>query len=144
MALEGLGDDDLWVRPHPRLWSVGELAGHVTYGKVRHLTAGIPEDAPDRIISPLLDPRFRYYSDEVDEPTIIPFQVTEVLAEMTLIHARVRALIIELDPNASDIVSPASQWTWGYTLEYMAFHLAYHAGQVYSVRHLLGHTTHDN
>lgn len=45
LAFEGLSDEDLWKRAHPRLLSVGELAGHVAYwqsvwtmcGGVEHL-----------------------------------------------------------------------------------------------------------
>ncbi len=37
------------------------------------------------------------------------------------------------------------QWeTWGNLVQYQVFHVAYHTGQIYSVRHLLGHETEDN
>ena len=39
IALEGLDDKDLWVRPHPRLLSIGELAAHIAATEAR--AAGI-------------------------------------------------------------------------------------------------------
>ena len=35
-------------------------------------------------------------------------------------------------------------WTYRSFLEYLAFHVAYHTGQMYSARHLLGETPPDN
>jgi hypothetical protein len=37
-----------------------------------------------------------------------------------------------------------SGFTYGSYLEYAVFHTAYHVGQMYSVRHLLGEQTPDN
>lgn len=144
IALEGLSDADLWLRPHPRLWSVGELAGHVAYGLAlwvfgdgtyRTELANLP------IQSPLLDPRFAYYALGPETPTKLDLGVTEVLAEVERVHRLAEAAL--KGKEMSDAY-PGQWGTWGALVQYEAFHVAYHTGQIYSARHLMGHETEDN
>lgn len=144
IALGDFPDEDLWKRPHPRLLSVGELAGHVAYGEAVWVF-GDGSHKPDlealSIQSPLVDDGFRYYLSSVELPFQVALNAKEVLAEVARIHAAARAVIVGLgkdDPYTG-------QWgTWGYLVQYQAFHVAYHTGQIYSVRHLLGHEPEDN
>jgi len=149
LVFEGLSDDDLWRRPHPKLLSVGELAGHVAYGAAVQTT----EPPIDRtknfqeqmlIKSPLVDPAFQYYSTEVDNPVTLDLTTEEVLNELKRVHELSKAQVTRANRNYDDKIQGRYDWTWGYLVEYMGFHAAYHAGQAYSVRHLLGHTTTDN
>jgi len=143
IALEGLLDEDLWKRPDPRLLSVGELAGHVAYWQgVRMGGNGNARMDLDQLAikSPLLNHAFRYYTSSVDETFQLEMGTAEVLAEVMRIHEAAKAAATEHD--ASD---PFPDWgTWGNMVQYQVFHVAYHTGQVYSVRHLLGHETEDN
>jgi len=144
IACEGLADEDLWTRPEPRLLSVGELAGHIAYWQAVHVFGG-GDDRPDpdqlSIRSPLVDARFRYYTTNVDHPVTLDMGVQGVLQELARIHDATKEAL--KDKLVSDPV--ASFWgNWGTLVQYQVFHVAYHTGQAYSVRHLLGHETEDN
>jgi|SRR5579862_1607007 len=144
IALGGLRDEDLWKRAHPRLLSVGELAGHVAYWQAVW-TLGGGNDRPDLaqlpIRSPLLDHAFRYYTTNVDHAFELSLGTAHVIEEVKRIHEAAKAAVRD---NGKD--DPCqSQWgTWGNLVQYQVFHVAYHTGQAYSVRHLLGHETEDN
>ncbi|RYG96288.1 MAG: DinB family protein [Alphaproteobacteria bacterium] len=137
-AFKGLPDEDTWRRPDPRLLSVGELAAHVAYWESRmYLGEG-------KIESPLITPAANYYTASVDEPFQLPLGAEQVLQEVQRIHALCKAAFAA-NPRDSEDPNPNREGaTWGFTLEYQAFHVAYHTGQMYSVRHLLGHEPVDN
>ena len=143
IALGALPEEDLWKRAHPRLLSVGELAGHIAYWQAVW-TMGGGNDRPDLdqfpIKSPLLNHAFRYYTTNVDHASAVELSTAQVLAEVTRIHVAAKGALV--DKGKDD---PHPQWgTWGGLIQYQVFHVAYHTGQVYSVRHLLGHETEDN
>jgi hypothetical protein len=144
IAINGTPDEDLWRRAHPRLLSVGELAGHVAYWEAVW-TQGDGRSNPDlkefELQSPLIDEAFRYYTDSVGEPVEREIGTASVLEELKKIHASARSIseVKELTD-----AYPGQWGTWGSFVQYQAFHAAYHAGQVYSVRHMLGHETEDN
>lgn len=144
IAFEGLPAEDLWKRAHPRLLSVGELAGHVAYWQAVW-TLGGGSDRPDLSLfplqSPLLDHGFRYYTSQVEAPFQVALDPAQVFAEVTRIHEAAAA-----QAQGRELESPfPGQWrTWGNFVQYQAFHVAYHTGQAYSVRHLLGHETENN
>jgi uncharacterized damage-inducible protein DinB len=64
-----------------------------------------------------------------------------VIAEVLRVHDLAKSFVVD-----KKIADPyPGQWqTWGNLLQYQAFHVAYHTGQAYSARHLLGHETEDN
>lgn len=135
-AFQGLQDADLWVRPHPRLLSVGELAAHVAYGEIRWMH-------PD-FKSPFNHEDVRYYFYSVEKPLNLPMSAEEVYAEVKRVHEACKQHMLETRPDLTAKLPQREDWTWGDTLQYMAFHVAYHTGQMYSVRHLMGHETADN
>lgn len=136
-AFKGLPDGDVWTRPDPRLLSVGELAAHVVYGEVDTFFG-------DHFESPLFTSMARYYTSHAGHPFALPMTADEVLAEVVRVHEACKASI-SANPPSAESPNPFRQgWTWGFALEYQAFHIAYHTGQMYSVRHLLGHETVDN
>jgi hypothetical protein len=144
IALGGLPDEDLWKRAHPRLLSIGELAGHVAYWQAVW-TMGGGEDRPalERLPleSPLLDHAFRYYTTNVERPFQLDLGTLQVLAEVGRIHEAAKAAVGD---RSKDDPYPGQWGTWGNLVQYQAFHVAYHTGQAYSVRHVLGHETEDN
>ena len=140
-VFDGLSDDDLWRRAHPKLLSVGELAGHVVYWEATGVSS---DESSDRIESPLVDKRFDYYTNEVDNLVVLELGVEAVASEMKRVHELVRQKILGAAPNLTDKNPSRPMFTWQGHLEYQAFHVAYHGGQAYSVCHLLGHTTTDN
>lgn len=136
LAFEGLTDEDLWKRPHPSLLSVGELAGHVAYHEASMADGGTVQ-------SPLVDKRFNYYDDHAKNPVLLDLTVQQVLDELKRVHQAAKEGIAQVqDFNAT--VPWRNDATWYQVLQYGAFHVAYHCGQAYSVRHLLGHETTDN
>ena len=135
-AFDGLQDADVWVRAHPRLLSVGELAAHVAYGEARWLFPALE--------SPLFSEEAGYYLHSVDHPVVLEIGAEALYAEVKRVHEACKAHILEIRPDLAATHPERSDWTWGYALEYMAFHIAYHTGQIYSVRHLMGHETADN
>jgi len=148
LAFEGLSDEDLWKRPHPRLLSVGELAGHLAYWEAVGVT---PAEAGGKvdlehvsIKSPLVDNAFRYYTNSENSPASLPIGCAEVLQELKRVHEEAKAEMTKNNPDSADIIPGFKENTYGQVMEYRVFHVAYHTGQAYSVRHLLGHTTTDN
>jgi hypothetical protein len=136
LVFEGLSDDDLWKRAHPSLLSVGELAAHVGYGEAQMLSA-------DAIESPFFDKRFDYYPRQVDAPVKLDLSVEQVLGELKKIHGAVKTELANVQDFDAK-VHWRDDWTWIAFIRYQVFHVAYHCGQAYSVRHLMGHQTTDN
>lgn len=133
----GLPDEDVWVRPHPNLLSIGELAVHMVGGEADWM--GVSLDSTN-----LVHQSARYYPYNVKEPFTLPLGAAQVYDELKGFHERVKAHWLA-NPKDSEDNNPVREGlTWGQTLEYMAFHFAYHCGQIYSVRHLMGHETVDN
>lgn len=136
-AFQGLEDRDVWKRPDPRLLSVGELATHASYWEAKSFFEEVPE-------SPLTANYSRYYTTSVDNPIESGLGAVAVLDEIKNIHDMCKNKFLSELPDLASNNPHREGWKWGFTLQYQAFHFAYHTGQMYSVRHLLGHTTVDN
>lgn len=136
-AFQGLPDEDVWLRADPRLLSIGEIVGHMAYWEIENYTVEGAE-------SPFHSPGFRYFTDSVASPVELSLTAAETYSELQRVHGLAKARLRELAQD-SEVENPARPgWTYGATLEYTVFHTAYHTGQIYSVRHLLGHQTVDN
>lgn len=145
-AFIGLQDEDVWTRPHPKLLSVGEIAGHIAHWDAVWIAgSGLKTNLADLPIQgPLIDPSFRYYTTSALSPVQLEMGAKELWAEVDRVHKEARAIVIKAGPDSEDIPPGYEKMTWGGILQYRAFHVAYHTGQIYSVRHLLGHETVDN
>lgn len=147
LVFEGLGDADVWKRADPRLLSVGELAGHVAFweavGFLPAAAGGEVDVTKIAIKSPLIDRGFRYYTSSAAEPVELDLSAADVLNDLKRVHEEAKAEFFKDSPASGD-PTPGSKMTYGQVLEYRVFHVAYHCGQAYTVRHLLGHTTTDN
>lgn len=136
-AFKDIPDEDVWKRPVPQLLSVGEIAAHVAYWEAQSFFG-------ENFDSPLALASARYYTSNVSEPYSLPMKAEEVFAEVRRVHEACKAHFAA-HPHDSEEANPnRGDWTWGFTVEYQVFHIAYHTGQIYSVRHLLGHQTPDN
>ncbi len=153
-AFKGLADENVWKRPDGGLLSVGELAGHVAYWEAVRFAGNNPDGSSSSdlsncsISSPLLDERLSYYSKTVNAvPSKVQLSLTavQVQDELLRIHQLAMECLKALNP---DLGSTAPHWAaqsnYGELLRYIIFHIAYHTGQMYSVRHLLGEQTPDN
>ena len=151
-VFKGLADEHVWSRPAPGLLSVGELAGHVAYWEAVRF-GGEAEDGSStrdlttcKIASPLLDARFSYYSTTLvtlPSSAHLAMSAEEVRNDLLRVHKEAMESLKGRNP---DLESKAPYWhsTYRELLKYVAFHSAYHTGQMYSVRHLLGEETPDN
>ena len=151
-AFEGLADENVWKRPSAGLLSVGEMAGHIAYWEAVRLAAGGREPEPDSaefpVSSPLLDQRFRYYPTNIATPPSEAHRAMtaeQVCDELLRVHSESVAHFKALNPDldSSPPGHPPNQ-TYRAFLMYAAFHIAYHTGQMFSVRHLLSEETPDN
>ena len=147
-AFSGLADQHVWQRPVPELLSVGELAGHIAFWEATRFAGEGADLAKCRIKSPLLDPPFRYYTTTLESsPTDaqLALSAEAVGAELQRIHRETAEYLRDLNPDL-DTNPPgwSEHWTYRESLKYTIFHVAYHTGQMYSVRHLLGEVTPDN
>ena len=151
-AFKGLADEHVWKRPDSALLSVGELSGHVAYWEaVRFAGEGADGSssrdlATCKVKSPLLDSRFAYYTTNLTTPPAeqqLALNATQVRDELLRVHNESMEFLKALNP---DLNTPAAHWhsDYGELLKYVVFHVAYHTGQMYSVRHLLGEETPDN
>ena len=152
-AFQGLADEYVWRRPAEGLLSVGELAGHIAYWEaVRLASEGGEYLKTDlsrcSVSSPLVDHRFAYYPTTIATPPSeehLAMTAQQVLSELLRVHEEAGARFQVQKP---DLESVAPGWppnfTYGEYLRYAGFHIAYHTGQMYSVRHLLGEQTPDN
>ena len=155
IAFEGLADENVWKRPDDRLLSVGDLAGHIAYWEAVRLAgedSGGEEPEPDlekcRVSSPLIDHRFAYYPMTVATPPSqeqLAMTAEQVCNELLRVHNESVAYFKAQNP---DLNSRPPGWlphhTYRASLSYAAFHVAYHTGQMHSVRHLLGQAPPDN
>lgn len=144
IAVGGTPDSHLWRRAHPKLLSVGELLGHIGYWQgVWVLCAGNtrPEACEFPFQSPVFDAGFRYYSTTELAPVQLELSASDLWTEVQRVHSAAKQ---KLENLHYDSEYPGQWGTWGSLVQYQVFHVAYHTGQVYSVRHLLGHETEDN
>ncbi len=151
-AFKGLADENVWRRPPGGLLSVGELAGHIAYWEAVRFAGESGGEQPDltkcKVKSLLIDARFAYYpKTQAAAPSAEHFAMSAELvgSELMRVHQESVAYFKSLAP---DMNSRAPWWSpnsnYGEYLKYAAFHVAYHTGQMYSVRHLLGESPPDN
>jgi uncharacterized damage-inducible protein DinB len=160
-AFERLADENVWKRPAEGVLSIGELAGHIAYWQAVRLAGEGGEEAEDangismqpdlskcHVTSPLIDHQFGYYTTTITKSPSqqhLAMTAEQVCNELVRVHEESVAYFKGLNP---DLTSSAQGWPVGWTyggfLEYLIFHIGYHTGQMYTVRHLLGDQTPDN
>ena len=151
-AFGGLVDAHVWQRPAEGLLSVGELTGHIAYWEAIRLAGASGENPPDlslcRVSSALIDARFAYYPTTLATPPSPEQQAMtaeQVCQELVRVH---KASVADFTSRNPDLDSTPPGWpsnrTYRSFLTYLVIHIAYHTGQMYSARHLLGEQTPDN
>jgi uncharacterized damage-inducible protein DinB len=149
-AFEGLADNHVWKRPAEGLPSIGEIAGHIVYWEVRRLGAdngAWPDFTKCVVQSPFLNEHFDYYPTTLassPSPEHLAMTAQQIAAEVARVHEEALAHFKTLNPDLDSTPPGMEGWTWRKSLQYLAFHIAYHTGQIYTTRHLLGETTPDN
>lgn len=142
LVFEDLADEDLWRRPAPGLLSVGELVCHMAYWQTTYATKLDP--ACD-IESPLAREAARYYPYAVASPLVLDMSVAEVAKEFDRVQKASKEVFLRSNADReAPLTFEGPGRTFGEFADYMVFHVAYHTGQAFSVRHLMGHRTNDN
>lgn len=135
-AFRDFPEEDLWKRPSPELLSVGELAVHIAYGELNTFFPDMSTELNIRTSS--------YYPYNLPNQVVLNLTSQQLFEEVKRVHEACKAKMLEMNPNLSERNTNRPDWTWEYSFIYQGFHIAYHTGQIYSVRHLLGHVTPDN
>jgi hypothetical protein len=147
-AFGGLADENVWKRPASALLSVGELAGHIAYWEAIRFAGEGQDVAKCKVQGPLIDKRFAYYPTTLAAqpgPEHLALGAEAVCKELLRVHAETMKHLRGLNPALEGAVPGwSAHWTYEESLKYTIFHVAYHTGQMYSVRHLLGEVTADN
>jgi uncharacterized damage-inducible protein DinB len=154
-ALEGLADENVWKRPTENSLSVGEIVGHICYaeatrlGGVRYRSEDATKDmGAFSISSPLIDRRLAYYPVTLTTPPSNEHRMmtaSDLRSELARVHAESLAAFRKSNPDLDSLVEGLHhEITHKENLKYMIFHMAYHTGQIYVTRHLLGEETVDN
>ena len=156
-AFTGLADENVWKRPAEGLLSVGELAGHIAYWEaVRLAGEGVeqlfgqmqPDLEKCRVSSLLIDPRFDYHPNAIQIPPSEQHRAMtadQVCRELLRVHEEAVSHFKAHNPSLESCppAGPSGD-NYGELLRYLAFHIAYHTGQMYTARHLIGEKTPDN
>lgn len=150
LLFEGLGEGNLHRRPGENLLAVSEHVAHLVRSEasiVERYLWGRPEDEwADTLMR---KSQFGWPPTMLDQPVdseLATLTVSEVYGELMSQHTRCyeSALSLELDADFEF----GDDWDRCRTvrdrLRIAAYHVAYHAGQIYSVRHLLGEQTPEN
>ncbi len=150
LLFEGLSEANLHRRPAPTLLSVSEHAAHVTRSEASIFNRYLFGQSRDSLDDCLFRrPEFGWPPTMVEgpvNPELARLSVHEVKEEYLKQHARCYALAQTLELPADHGFD--DDWTRVRTvrdrLRIAAYHVAYHAGQIYTVRHLLGEETPEN
>jgi len=152
-AFKGLQDSHVWKRPAEGLLSIGELAGHISYWEAHKFagegTANLkPDHDKCQVKSLLIDERFSYYQKTLAAPPSDEqraMTAEQVHREMVRIHEETFAYFKARNPDLDTAPKGYNpHFSYRELLKYAVFHISYHTGQMYTVRHLLGEETPDN
>lgn len=142
LVFEEMEDADLWVRPHENLLSVGEIACHVVYSLVTYANK---VGANPELTSSLSVKEASYYLHNIGAPIQLALGVADVAAEVDRVQRAVKAVFLAAAAERDEpLAFDGPGRTFGEFADYMVFHIAYHTGQAFSVRHIMGHKTNDN
>jgi uncharacterized damage-inducible protein DinB len=136
-AFSELNDDDVWRRMDPKLLSIGEICLHMSYWQMSYFLSADYN-------SVLKNESARYYFHTIESPIQLEIGAEELYTELQRVQADAKAAFSAMNPDLDAQHPSRHEMTWRQILEYQTFHIPYHTGQIYSIRHLMGHETVDN
>jgi hypothetical protein len=147
-ALKDVQEEHLHVRLEPNALAISEIVAHISYCEAQAILSILLGKPKERwgIQSPLFDDRNWYPPEILARPIRSELQalsISDVATEFNRVHEFVRAAAQGYDVPAATELKGA----WGNEptvrshLSYVGYHVAYHVGQIYLTRHLLGETT---
>jgi uncharacterized damage-inducible protein DinB len=135
-ALEGLPDDDFWRRPEGGGNPIGWMLGHVTGSRYTLL---------NRLGDPAKTEWGNIFARGMPLSEVQHYPSRERLQMAWKdTHGRMREAFASVSPDTlaeklGRRIGPLDDPTVGETITFLAFHEAYHAGQMGYLRRLLGH-----
>lgn len=136
-AFTNLPDEAVWIRTHPKLLSIGEICLHLSHWQIKYFL-------PETFESPLQNEASRYYDHALNSPASPTMSATDLYSEFKRVVEQAKTACLELNPDLKDKHPIRNEMTWRQVIEYQTFHIPYHTGQIYSIRHMMGHETVDN
>lgn len=137
IALDGLPDEDFWRRPEGGGNPIGWMLGHITGARFTLL---------NRLGDPAETGWGTIFARGMPLAEVQTYPVREVLeATWKDTHARMRQAFASAAPDTlaeklGRNIGPLTDPSVGETITLLAFHEAYHAGQMGYLRRLLGHS----
>lgn len=150
LAFGGLSEENLHRRPADGLLSVSEHVAHVARSEAsivnRYLFGQEPNDWADCLFR---QPEFGWPPTMLEGPVnaeLSRMTVREVMDAYLEQHGRCYKLArgLDLEPDHAFEDDWSRVRTVRDRLRIAAYHVAYHTGQIYSVRHFLGEETPEN
>lgn len=150
LVLGGIQEDHLHRRPAANLLSISEHLAHVARSEAsiifRYLLGQQPDDWPQ---SPLFHERYGWPPTMLEgaiNPELAKFELKDLSEEYRRCHELCYQAAQTIRHTADHSFSDS--WDRVTTvrdrLRIAAYHVAYHHGQIYTVRHLLGEETPEN
>lgn len=150
-AFDGLHPDNLHRRPAPNCPAISEIAAHLAYDEAMIVMELLGKRDPSEwnIDSPLVDATYAWLPDILGAEVSAGLKAlgpTDVYREVKRVHDLMFERTAALDlPANFKIREGDTVWaTVAGRLIYCAYHAAYHIGQIYQTRALLGEATPDN
>ncbi|MBX3097915.1 MAG: DUF664 domain-containing protein [Fimbriimonadaceae bacterium] len=150
LVLGDVKEENLHRRPAPNLLSISEHLAHVSRSEASifcRYIAGQPDE--EWQTSVMTKPIFGWPPTMLEHPVdteLTEFDLPSITGEYLRLHEHCYrvAQTIELGPDHRFDDSWERIKTLRDRLRIAAYHVAYHAGQIYTVRHLLGEDTPEN
>ena len=150
LVLGGVKEENLHRRPAPNLLSISEHLAHVARSEgsiICRYLAG--ESDSEWQTSVLTKQVFGWPPTMLESPTdaeLASMSLHEIATEYLALHDRCYQLALTLDLAPDHVFDDAWDRVTSVRdrLRIAAYHVGYHAGQIYTVRHLLGEETPEN
>lgn len=150
-AFSGIREENFHRRPSSTILAISEQAVHIAQCEALLLLGALLQKSPSEwgITSPLLHEQYDYPPNALAHPipdTILTLSPKDIYPELRKVHDFIMQNLKGFDKDADQMVLTP----WGETLTvrwcltYSAYHVAYHIGQVYCIRHFLGEETPNN
>ena len=147
-ALGGIDPDHLHIRPAPGTIAISELIAHIASTEAQIVVQYIVGHRMDSCNSPIVQEDLVYpprFSGEPIRASLSSLSLSELKSELEQVHHLCYEAIKDLElPTEHVFDDDWADTPLGERLEYAAYHVAYHIGQIFLTRHMLGEETPDN
>lgn len=150
LVLGGIKDEHLHLRPGANLIAISEHLAHVARSEAsiicRYLAGQQDAEWQTSVLTKDIFGWPPTMLEQPIDPDLAAMGLSEIAAEYLNLHERCYQVALTLDLSPDHVFDDAWErvTTVRDRLRIAAYHVAYHAGQIYSVRHMLGEDTPEN